>query len=340
MSSIKNFLISIFLILIFQNNAKSAVILVHGSFATFSEWCTPKGDFYKELEKSAKLFNQKLISFSWSGKPTNIEIIKGAHSLSKVILSYPENEEIILIGHSHGGNVINFASQLLFDPIEDMMENQTPQEIEADVSALISHAYNQFCKEHVRNLNSPFVWFDPSIRFAHAKHSGRANHLNKTQDLTTTESKQEENYLILKALKSIKKLKIKRNQESKNNLIDKIYLLATPVDAQNFAPHMKIINHVYSFYSIADHIQSVAGLFKQTYPKHERLVNFLTTIENTGIFSPNNPTHTQMHNSMIAKWLLLIPETLKENCLGSFENFTYAKDAKIHFSKNNAPIYS
>ena len=117
------FLLS-FSTLLFTTHIKAIVIIVHGSFAAKSDWYKPGGNFYKELELAAKLLNQKVTYFSWSGLPTEIEIIKGAEGLAKTILNYPENEEIIVIGHSHGGNVINFASQLLSDPIERLKDNK------------------------------------------------------------------------------------------------------------------------------------------------------------------------------------------------------------------------
>ncbi|MBX9830530.1 alpha/beta fold hydrolase [Candidatus Babeliales bacterium] len=92
---------------------KSVVILVHGSFASQETWHKPEGDFFSELEKQAHMLNHKTISFCWPGMPTTAAIVASGQTLAKLMLSYPPTEQIIVIGHSHGGNVINIASQLL-----------------------------------------------------------------------------------------------------------------------------------------------------------------------------------------------------------------------------------
>jgi hypothetical protein len=91
------------------------VILVHGSFASGKDWWKPQGEFFKTLEHQAQQIGQTLVPFGWSGTPTEAEIKSSAVLLAKLIASYPKTETIILIGHSHGGNVINRASQILFE---------------------------------------------------------------------------------------------------------------------------------------------------------------------------------------------------------------------------------
>jgi len=96
----------------------AVVILVHGSFATNRGWWKSNGVFFEELSKQSKLLEpqQKVVSFAWSGTPSNNEIEKAGRELAEVIKQYPATEPIILIGHSHGGNVINKASQFLTQP--------------------------------------------------------------------------------------------------------------------------------------------------------------------------------------------------------------------------------
>ncbi len=102
------------------------VILVHGTFATDALWCGPKGDFYKILEEEARMFDEKVVSFTWSGKLSHIARIQAAEALAKVILSYT-TEKITLIGHSHGGNVINLTSQLLA-PLDDTQASKNEKD--------------------------------------------------------------------------------------------------------------------------------------------------------------------------------------------------------------------
>ena len=106
-------LLIVFSLCCFTPHLKSVVIVVHGSFASQEAWHQPEGDFFSELEKQARMLNHKTISFCWPGIPTTATIVASGQTLAKLILSYPPTEQIMVIGHSHGGNVINIASQLL-----------------------------------------------------------------------------------------------------------------------------------------------------------------------------------------------------------------------------------
>ena len=89
------------------------VILVHGSFAINTQCHQPEGEIYETLKNSAEMLGKKLISFLWSGDPQVKSIQRAGKLLAEVIKSYLPQEELIIIGHSHGGNVIAQASQLL-----------------------------------------------------------------------------------------------------------------------------------------------------------------------------------------------------------------------------------
>jgi hypothetical protein len=91
------------------------IFIVHGSFSAKSKWWGPQGDFFTELEKQAKPLGHTIVPFCWSGTPSDKEIKKAAAGLTKLIQSYSSQEQKILIGHSHGGNVINCATKMLYD---------------------------------------------------------------------------------------------------------------------------------------------------------------------------------------------------------------------------------
>ena len=300
------------LIMLSSTTTKTVIILIHGSFAANAKWYGPSGNFYKTLEQSAKQFNQKVISFSWSGIPQNIEIIKGSEKLAQLILSYPENEEIILIGHSHGGNVINFASRLLFDPIKELMANQI------SISELISQAYKKFSKQ-LRKRNEE--------KKENEQENIASLIINIIQEIK--KSKQQKNLIQFQKIKNLK---------NKKYIINKVYLLATPVDTKRFSPEMDVIKNIYNFSSENDYIQTVAGLFKKTYPEHDRIANLFTKIEDKSKIC-NPPSHKGMHDPILAKWLLSIPEKLKTDKIGNFENFIYKKNGDIYFYKDKNPEY-
>ena len=90
------------------------VILVHGSYALTEKWHTPYGGFFQELESKAFAQGHIALPFFWSGSLGTSAKMRAAHVLARLLMSYPPEEKIILAGHSHGGNVIALASQLLF----------------------------------------------------------------------------------------------------------------------------------------------------------------------------------------------------------------------------------
>jgi len=107
----KSLILGILFLIHFKMSA--IIIVVHGTFAAEASWWKSGGDFYQALEYEANKLNEKIHSFNWAGALNNIARIRAAKELSEFILSL-ENEKIILIGHSFGGNVINLASKLLY----------------------------------------------------------------------------------------------------------------------------------------------------------------------------------------------------------------------------------
>ena len=87
-------------------------IFVHG---TWSDPSTFKSDFKKAVAQTLKDDNQK--NFSWSGN-NDVESRKGAgkelaQMIKKEIKNLEDGEKITIIAHSHGGNVVKYASQEL-----------------------------------------------------------------------------------------------------------------------------------------------------------------------------------------------------------------------------------
>lgn len=285
----------LFLILLtMSQTTKSVVFVVYGYLSPTSKLYKPDGECYKEIEQSANEMGQNVISIPWTGIQTTTQIIKGGEKLAKAILNYP-NETVIIIAAEYGSNVINFASQLLFNPDTDIALNPN------DTSYLITEAYQYRSLKNIEKhyniniINRPYPEF-----------------YNEYVHNVMTE-----------AIENVTNLK-KRPILTKKYWIDKVYLLSTPADAQNFAPHMNIIKDVYNFYSPSTESQ-------KSYIKKDRLVNFSVTM---------NLVDTSIHNSIVAKWLLSTPEKLKEDSLGNFENFTNSKNGQIDFFENKEPSYS
>ncbi len=280
----------------------STVILVHGQYESHSKWCRPGGEFFKELEKSARTLNQKVIPFSWSGLPTNEEITYGAQSLSKIIESYPKTETIILIGHGHGGNVINLASQILNSSLSE--ENL--------------YAEN--------NINDSF----DEISIIISEASKNSSNLNKITTITMDKN------FIKDSTKKIQPTN--KTQIEKKYLIDKICLLSTPI-MENFHPNLDTIKHIYNYYSLSDNEPDNTNKILK-YPSEPRIMNLRVRFIDYETFTLNNPTYTKILNPIIAKWILFIPEKLQSERIGFFEDFKQGIDAEIHCKLGKRPTYT
>ena len=70
-------------------------------------------------------------------------------------------------------------------------------------------------------------------------------------------------------------------------------------------PNMDKIDFMYHFFSYADLVQPVLGLFGREYPSHERIANIRTLIND------KNPLHSQLHNPLVAKWICMFHHDLQ-----------------------------
>lgn len=129
----------------------------------------------------------------------------------------------------------------------------------------------------------------------------------------------------------------KMNIQQKKYLINKAYLLATPIDVENYAPNMTVIGHIYNFYSNGDIIQPILGMYDRKLVGIERSINFRTIIHNG--MEEYDPSHEQMHHSMIAPWILSIPDELKATNRGNFHKCNICCDGTICFYYNREPIF-
>lgn len=95
-------------------------IIVHGTAAAEYDWYRKGGTFFKEVEESAKLFEQttnysqvKVLGFCWSGGLLPSSREEGARNLANLIENFDPSTEIRVIAHSHGTNITHRASQII-----------------------------------------------------------------------------------------------------------------------------------------------------------------------------------------------------------------------------------
>lgn len=224
---------------------QSIVILIHGTFAREALWCKPGGDFYHELETQCLARGHRLVPFTWSGKFSTAAREEAAALLASLIAHYVGKEEIVLIGHSHGANVIFRASTKLREKI-------------------------------------------PTLE--------------------------------------------------KKYLIDRMYLLAPPIDLQEYYPCMNTVEHCYLLFSHGDYIQKALFLYQRTLPAHDRISNFeVLFIEESKHI---HPSHTQMHDTRIARWILALPHELSALKAYGFESYNPGNDGQLSFYQGQVSFKS
>lgn len=87
-------------------------IIVHGTWAADALWYTPYGQFFKVISTEI-CPNDRVVPFRWSGSISHQGRIDASLHFAHLLSSYPEDTEIVVIAHSHGGNVAMAATQEL-----------------------------------------------------------------------------------------------------------------------------------------------------------------------------------------------------------------------------------
>jgi RHS repeat-associated protein len=85
------------------------VIIIHGTWAKGAEWAREPSPFVGAVEST---FNDKAVAFEWSGQNTGYARSAAAIGLLWLIEKFPEDEPVVVVAHSHGGNVVKEYTQL------------------------------------------------------------------------------------------------------------------------------------------------------------------------------------------------------------------------------------
>lgn len=91
---------------------REITIIVHGTWASDSEWWRPGGDFFDYLRDDlgrSDLYG-KSDQFKWSGKNRDRKRKKAGSELDKWLRAHPA-DEVNVLGHSHGANVAMLATR-------------------------------------------------------------------------------------------------------------------------------------------------------------------------------------------------------------------------------------
>ncbi len=270
----------IFLFFVGQK-ALSVTILIHGTFAKNETWFQPQGDFYRAYISSLK--EEQLIPFVWSGKLSHEERLKAAHDLSKQIIAcYPDN--VTVIAHSHGGNVVNLASHLL-EAASYSIQNAYQEPVTYKINAMLK----LFMPELV------FVQYD--FPFSYSR-----------EIFQSFDPQEQLKSLLSEKIRSLSEYMIEIGGEGrfvkKKYVIDRAQYLAVPVMIANYAPNMKIIERLEHYYAENDWIQLCGGTEGHRYATHPRITQFKVLFTDAvKVDCVYDADHFSIHNEIVAKWL-------------------------------------
>ena len=93
--------------------ANAIIILIHGTWANESPWYLPGDGFFECLQAHVAKQGASVVPFCWSGNLNHASRRTAGTALVQLIKSYPADKPIVIIAHSHGGNVAIIASQIL-----------------------------------------------------------------------------------------------------------------------------------------------------------------------------------------------------------------------------------
>jgi len=239
------FFLSACIHLCIYTSATSTIFLLHGSLGTHSNWYQKEGTFYKKLAQKAQEQKHTVQSFSWSGSISDVGIVKASHHLLERLLQTEPSEELILIGHSNGGNVIAYATTLLAAVLASDQNEATFKSLYAPFSKVINTTRNEL------------VAYVPS---------SICTLINKAcTDLRTQ-------YLTTRPIRG-----------PLVPFFKSIYLLGTPINTDRFLIDMSTVGHVYNLYSLNDTIQQMFG--SATLPPHDRVINLAVFIDEKNMLS-------------------------------------------------------
>jgi hypothetical protein len=122
-----------------ENKQPIAVVVVHGTFAADSEdYYQNARYFFPDIQEYGRQLAVKekvpvkVIFYRWSGYENHLYRCEAGKHLAQVINKHADHK-IITVAHSHGGNVVNYASNYITNSIDLMIHFAVPVVHENDV---------------------------------------------------------------------------------------------------------------------------------------------------------------------------------------------------------------
>ncbi len=322
----KNFFFSLFCLfcLCFQVNA--TIIIVHGFYSVKGKWFKPGGYFFEGVRKGAG--DADIIPFLWNGGPTGLSRLEAAKKLIDVIWK-KRDKSITLIGHSHGGNVINLAGLLIQMAQEDISSSNIRSEIDSiseqmlylsSRESLYTELYYYLGNAYKALLNGAFLLGHPIKAFKkHVRCIDKRVRRIVPAGRNKKGSKRLYNVRLREAVKSVRQ-KIMSNSKEKHKkmpLIKYAYLLGTPADEIAYRPAVKFIKTTVLIRSSGDNIQNFISPYGDRYAARSGVLNLDLSIANSKKKQDENygPDHSELVSNEIGIAISKISKLI-DSCFG------------------------
>lgn len=132
---------------------------------------------------------------------------------------------------------------------------------------------------------------------------------------------------------SIVASQILARDKTNKHTIEALYTLGTPINHIYYSPNMNVIKRVYNFFSFADMVQPVSGVFGRVFPDHPRIANIRL------IINEKEPGHMEFCTALTARWLPRLNQLIKE-AINGWQNFTCSNPGMIFLTQADAPHYA
>lgn len=271
------------------------------------------------------------------------ERIRCAAVMAKAILDkIKAGEKIILVGHGYGGQVMACATRLL-NPENHTLTDSFIYELiyaiknygEQDDEPTRAISAGAFLNGVILGWRISKAVFDAVASSSLVNH-GLVKFIKQNLSLKFTEETKAAWNQAFKDVQNYIKKNFKTGFDCEKS-IHMIYSIGTLFSGDMaFLPDMKVVNFHVNFYSKSDSIVRYAG--KRLSPAHPHSTNLSVLFEPTKSYAPKHPEFCG--NLLMGRWILLVPQVLKDKKLGGFDSFAWGASGIITFYSDAVPAFA
>lgn len=341
----------------------SATVLVTNGMGTGAIQFYKDSAYIQALATSAQAIDHAVKGIAWlSPNDPNKEYaglhpqerIAGAAIIAKAIIDeLADGQEVILVGHSFGGHVMQCATRLLNPAnkeitdtfvyelvysIKELLGDQKRDIYTCSIAARAGEGSQTKSLSPKTIINGLIAGWHISkvviaaIEKAHIVNQHLIDYVKEHVSLTYLE---EIKKTWAKSFDTVQKYKNRRKVKH-TGAVTTLYTIGTPFNGSNiFTADMAVVNHHVNLYSVDDTIPEMVGTPRA--PATPRTTNLRVYFEPEKSYAPDH--HQFCGNLLMAPWILLVPSKLQEQHAGNFDHFVWGTGGMITFFTKQAPVY-